>query len=93
MTNNELYKVIETENVISEEVVDILLELDTTNSVSTQIELNKLLVTLYNRLGTENGIVIHTKSENITTQAGLIKWIDDEIDQYSTDMFHKSIVR
>ena len=91
MTNSELYDAVSNSKHISREVTSIFIELDGTGSVATQAELNKLLVELYNRLGKENGIVIETAVGIITTQAGLIKWVDDEIDQYSTDLFHKSI--
>ena len=92
MQNSELYNAVETGNVINKEITDILLELDGTGSSTTQAELNKLLVTLYKRIGNGESVSIEILSgSEPTTQAQLTEWIDAEIDPYSQGLFHKAI--
>ena len=44
MTNQQLYHAVENDTTITKEMTDIFVEFDSTASVSTQAELNSLLV-------------------------------------------------
>lgn len=87
MTNNELFKTVETSKEITKEVTDILLELDTTASVTTQASLNELLTTLYERLDDED-INIEVIGDKVTKEQ-FKNWVEENFDDYSTDMFEE----
>ncbi len=89
MTNNELFSTIETSDLISKEVTDILLELDVTNSVTTQASLEELLKKLYHRLADEN-IEIEIIGKNVS-QEDFAKWVDENFDAYSQKLFHEDM--
>lgn len=85
MTNQELFRIVSEENVISKEVIDILLELDSTASVTTQASLEELLSALYNRLDEED-ISIDDIGDHVTKEE-FKAWIDDNFDDYSAKLF------
>ena len=89
MTNNELFSTIETSDFISKEVTDILLELDVTNSVTTQASLDELLTKLYHRLADEN-IEIEILGKNVS-QEDFAKWVDENFDAYSQKLFREDM--
>ena len=91
MTNEELYKAVENESRISKEVTDILFELDTTASSSTQAELNELLVTLYKRIGQEEIVIEENDDSKPISTEEFTGWVEERFDSYSTDMFEDSI--
>ena len=90
MTNQQLNKAVESETRITQEMTDIFVELDETNSVSTQAELNHMLVKLYKRLGDEE-IVIERFGDRPATPEEFAAWIDEDFDDYTTKLFHKDI--
>ena len=91
MTNQELYETISKSGKITTGVTDVLLELDSTASVTTQAELNKLLCELYQRMETED-ITIDAISETApATKEQFLHWIDDTFDSYSADLLKQSI--
>lgn len=87
MTNHELFETVEKSNVISKEVTDILLELDTTASVTTQASLEELLSTLYKRLSDED-ISIEVIGDHVTKEQ-FVSWVDDNYDDYSRKLFEE----
>lgn len=87
MTNNELFSVIETSDFISKEVTDILLELDVTESVTTQASLEELLTKLYHRLSSES-VEIEVIGKDVT-QEQFSAWVDENLDSYSQKLFHE----
>ena len=100
MTNQELFRIVSEENVISKEVIDILLELDSTASVTTQASLEELLSALYNRLDEEDISIddIDAMSRKIpqisdldigdhVTKEEFKAWVDDNFDDYSAKIF------
>ena len=87
MTNQELFRVISEENVISKEVIDIILELDSTASVTTQASLEELLSTLYHRLEEED-ISIDDIGDHVT-QEEFKSWVEDNFDDYSVKLFEE----
>lgn len=91
MTNTELYQAVEEGKTITKEITDIMLELDTTASVTTQAELNKLLTGLYGRLAEEEIIIEAIDAEKPATQDQLAAWVETTIDPYSAKMFKESI--
>lgn len=91
MTNEELYKAVEGEKKITREVTDILSELDVTASITTQAELNKLLVALYNRLDQEEITIEELDPVNPATKEQFVSWVKEHFDSYSADMFDQSV--
>ena len=91
MTNQELYETISKSTNIAKDVTDVLIELDSTASVTTQAELNKLLCELYQRIGNEEITVDVINDSAPATQQQFIQWIDDSFDTYSADLLKQSI--
>ena len=91
MTNSELYNIVDNETIIPKSVTDTFIEMDTTSSMTTQAELNKLLVTLYNRLLTETIMIEDIDETKFTTRNKFKHWIDNNINTYSRDLFYESI--
>ena len=87
MTNQELFRVISEENVITKEVIDILLELDSTASVTTQASLEELLSILYHRLEEED-ISIDDIGDHVTCEE-FKAWVEDNFDDYSVKLFEE----
>ena len=87
MTNQELFRIMEEEDFISKEVIDILLELDSTASVTTQASLEELLGTLYHRLEEED-ISIEDIGDHVT-QEEFRDWVEDNFDDYSVKLFEE----
>ncbi|MBR1628251.1 MAG: hypothetical protein IJ679_03150 [Lachnospiraceae bacterium] len=90
MTNQQLYQVVETGTTISKEVTDIFLEMDSTASVSTQTELNQLMVKLYKRMSKEK-IVVELFGEEPCAPEVFKKWVEDEMDNYTVGLFLKDV--
>lgn len=92
MKTEELYKSIETNKVITEDITNILLELDVTNSITTQASLNNLLVELRSRIKNENDIIINTINKDRPAKAYEFDvWILEKFTPYSSDLYAKSI--
>lgn len=92
MKTEELYKSIETNKVITEDITNILLELDVTNSITTQASLNNLLVELRSRIKNENDIIINTINKDRPAKAyEFDAWILEKFTPYSSDLYAKSI--
>ncbi len=89
MTNQELFRIVSEENVISREVVDILLELDSTASVTTQASLEELLKILYDRLEEED-ISIDDIGDHVTKEE-FQAWVEDNFDDYSVKLFDEEV--
>lgn len=91
MTNEELYRVADEENRITKEVTDILTELDTTASSTTQAELNELLIAIYRRLDQEEIVIDVIDEAAPVSKEQFAKWVKDSFDSYSADMFDGSV--
>ena len=85
---NELYEKLKG-NDITSDVLNVFKEFDTTNSTATQASLNNLLLDLYKRLSKED-ITIEGIGERVT-QDEFRRWVNENLDQYSRDMFFDSI--
>ena len=85
MTNQELFRIVSEETEITRDVVDTLLELDSTASVTTQASLEELLKTLYDRLDEED-ICIEDIGDSITKEE-FKAWVEDNFDDYSVKLF------
>ena len=85
MTNQELFRIVSEETEITRDVVDTLLELDSTASVTTQASLEELLKTLYDRLDEED-ICIEDIGDSITKEE-FKTWVEDNFDDYSVKLF------
>ena len=55
-TTKDIYNHIENAEIISKELTNILLELDTTNSRVTQASLNDMLIALHNRINKDGSV-------------------------------------
>ncbi len=89
--NKTLHETMENGDVITEEVSKILLELDETASVTTQADLNEMLVSLYNRLDKGNILFPAISGEAPCTKEDLEKWVQENLDPYTAGLFEKSI--
>lgn len=88
----ELREAIEKENVIRLGVQKVLLELDTTPSVTTQASLNDMLVELYERVKASKDMKIETEAgENLINAGEFIAWVRDNFTEYSYEMFLDTI--
>ena len=85
---NELYEKLKGNN-ITKDVLDVFKEFDVTNSSTTQASLNNLLLDLYKRLSKED-ITIEGIGERVTEDE-FRRWVNENLDQYSRDMFFESI--
>ena len=90
MDVKELNDIVEHSDVIKKEVTDIFLEMDTTDSMATQVSLNNLLLTLYDRLEEER-IMIEAIGSPDTTQEQFEGWVENNLDDYSTRLFAEAI--
>lgn len=90
LSTNELYNVLQNETNISTEVSDILFELDSTGSVTTQASLNNMLVMLYRRIETET-IIFKSISEQPLTTDSFIAWVEKNFDTYSVNLFKQEL--
>ena len=89
-STNELYNVLQNETNISKEVADIFFELDSTGSVTTQANLNNMLVMLYRRIETET-IIFESISEQPLTTDSFIAWVEKNFDTYSVNLFKQEL--
>ena len=89
-TVKEIYNHIEKAEVISKELTDILLELDTTNSRVTQASLNDILMTLYNRIKSEEKTKFEVTDSYMNCEE-FINWLYMNITTYSYNMFMESM--
>lgn len=90
LSPEELFKLIESGDSLTVEMENILLELDTTNSVTTQAELNDLLVKLYERLKKGDHIRSERTGEFLLVN-DFINWVNTEFTDYSSNMFTETI--
>lgn len=92
LTVQELRDVISNGTVISKDVLKILLELDTTPSVTTQASLNDMVVELYQRVKATGDISFELENETKKLNAGeFIAWIRDNFTDHSYEMFLDTI--
>ncbi|SFB73476.1 hypothetical protein [Butyrivibrio sp. YAB3001] len=88
----ELLEAIKHEHHITKEITDTIIELDQLPSTGTQVFLNDLIVTLYNRVVDVNDdVIVEIFDQKVITPDEFIGWIDDNFTTYSADMFKKSI--
>lgn len=90
LSPDELFSLVDTSSILTNTMMNILIELDTTNSITTQAELNTMLVKLYTRIK-EGEHIRNEKSGEIMTEHDFISWINNEFTAYSANLFNKSI--
>ena len=90
MTNQQLYHAVENDTTITKEMTDIFVEFDSTASVSTQAELNSLLVKLYERMKTED-IIVEILGDIPCGPGAFKNWVTDTMDDYTAGLFTKAI--
>lgn len=90
LSPEELFSLIDTSSVLTNTMMDILIELDTTNSTTTQAELNDMLVCLYTRIK-DGEHIRNEKSGEILTEHDFTSWVNNEFTTYSANMFNNSI--
>ena len=89
-TVKEIYNHIEKAEVISKELTDILLELDTTNSRVTQASLNDMLIALHNRINKDGSVKFELLDTDVDVES-FIHWIESEFTLYSTNLVKETI--
>lgn len=89
MDQKELVNALEKNELFTEEIKTILLELDTTSSMSTQAYLNELLLIVRERLLKNERIVDETTKQELTLTS-FNDWIRSEFTKYSSDMYFHS---
>ncbi len=88
----ELLEAIKHEHHISKEITDTLIELDQLPSTGTQVYLNDLIVTLYNRVVDVNDdITVDIFANKVIAPEEFIQWVDDNFTEYSAGLFKKTI--
>lgn len=90
MDQKELITALEKQEIFSTEIKNILLELDTTKSSSTQAYLNDLLLIIRERLLQNEHIVDESTNEPLTLTL-FENWIRNQFTTYSSNMYFDSI--
>lgn len=91
-TIENLRNALEKDTIISKEVTDALLQLDTTASTATQADLNDMLVALYERIKTSTDkIKFEAMPRIVITTDVLSNWVNSEFTTYSANLFNKTI--
>lgn len=90
MDQKELIYALERNEVLTNEIKAILLELDTTNSRATQAYLNDLLLIIRDRLLKNEHIVDESTSQTLDLKS-YDTWIRNEFTTYSSSMYFDSI--
>lgn len=92
LTVQELRDAIANGEIIKNDVLKVLLELDTTPSVTTQASLNDMVVELYQRVKATGDIYFEFENEMKKLNAGeFIAWIRDNFTDHSYEMFLDTI--
>lgn len=89
MDQKQLITALEKQTLFSNEIKSILLELDTTQSSSTQAYLNDLLLIVRNRLVQNEHILDETTKEPLTLTS-FEEWIRNEFTTYSSNMYFET---
>ena len=89
-TVKDIYNHIEKAEIISKELTDILLEMDTTNSRVTQASLNDILVSLYNRIKVDKEVTFECTNNKLDCRA-FIDWVDNNFTVYSANMLKDTL--
>lgn len=90
MDQKGLITALEKQEIFSNEIKNILLELDTTKSSSTQAYLNDLLLIIRERLLQNEHIVDESTNEPLTLTL-FENWIRNQFTTYSSNMYFDSI--
>lgn len=90
MNQKELIQALEHNELFTNEIKSILLELDTTNSMSTQAYLNDLLLIIRNRL-LKNEHIVDEANRQPLTLTKFESWISKEFTKYSSDMYFNTV--
>ena len=91
LTAKELFDAVEKETNITKEITDIFLELDSTGSMATQVDLNNLLLALWERLDDEDIRIEAIGGGMSTSQDDFADWIRNNFDDYSVKLFEGAI--
>ena len=89
-TVKAIYNHIEKAEIISKELTEILLEMDTTNSRVTQASLNDILVSLYNRIKVDKEDTFESTNNKLDCRA-FIDWVDNNFTVYSANMLKDTL--
>lgn len=88
MDFRELYRIMDEEENITDDVVNILKELDVLPSVTTQASLNKMLVAVHDRLLNGEKVVISGKTMTVND---FNMWVHNTFEAYSANMYKNTI--
>lgn len=89
LTVEEFNKQIANSNVLTIEMENIIIELDTTPSFATQANLNNDLGDLRNRIKNGDSIVYEGTGEKLTLDS-FDEWVEDKLQSYSFNLYKKS---
>lgn len=90
MDQKALLHTLEKDEIFTNEVKAILLELDTTSSMTTQAYLNELLLIVRGRLLQNEHILDETTKQPLTLTS-FENWIRKDFTSYSSNMYFNSI--
>ena len=90
MDQKQLYEILTKGSSLSKDTKSVLLELDTTPSVSTQAYLNDLLLLFRKRLVDKEVITDETTGKPLTVKE-FDQWINDQFTSYSAKMYEDSL--
>ncbi|MBO5388273.1 MAG: hypothetical protein J6A59_09065 [Lachnospiraceae bacterium] len=88
---SELRESLKNSKVITKEVSDTLLELDVLPSRGTQVDLNNMLVELYNRIKVLGSIPMEAIEGLDVTPVVFKEWVNQKFTVYSYNMFIQTI--
>lgn len=91
LNQTEMFKAIKESKVITNEMVDILRELDVTDSRVTQASLNSMLLDLRNRVIKGEKLVLESDNTIFKNEHIYDAWVQETFDAYSVKLYMSSI--
>lgn len=91
LNQTEMFKAIKESKVITNEMVDILRELDVTDSRVTQASLNSMLMDLRNRVIKGEKLVLESDNTIFKNEHIYDAWVQETFDAYSVKLYMSSI--
>ena len=91
LNQKEMFDAIAHSKVITNEMVEILRELDVTESRVTQASLNSMLLDLRNRVIKGEKLVLESDNTIFKNKHIFDAWVQDTFDEYSVKLYMSSI--
>lgn len=91
LNQKEMFDAIAHSKVVTNEMVEILRELDVTESRVTQASLNSMLLDLRNRVIKGEKLVLESDNTIFKNKHIFDAWVQDTFDEYSVELYMSSI--